>query len=175
MGKSESNKDFGVETGTISIPKNGPLIPVAGLMPKKIVTPYKANGIVTVGQQTIKHNGLNSASKVKMSFEKPIALTSAEYNSLISDPLSHSPSKTQVDWKIVQKTKLTSNQTFLEYYFQTMAGFSEGRTKTNQDSVYLNVEILSSHECSMFAVFDGHGTLGHKVSDFLKRHLTGMS
>ena len=65
------------------------------------------------------------------------------------------------------------NVTFKEYYYQTMAGYSDGRTKTNQDTFYMNMSIKKSTLCSLFAVFDGHGPLGHRVSDFLKKNLTG--
>ena len=65
------------------------------------------------------------------------------------------------------------NRTFVEYYFQTYPGYSDGRTKTNQDSVYINIDFKMAENLSVFAVFDGHGTLGHKVSDYLKKCLTG--
>jgi serine/threonine protein phosphatase PrpC len=54
---------------------------------------------------------------------------------------------------------------------KTMAGFSEGKTKTNQDSVFSCPSLKGAGNCSLFAVFDGHGTLGHKVSNFLKLHI----
>jgi serine/threonine protein phosphatase PrpC len=54
---------------------------------------------------------------------------------------------------------------------KTMAGFSEGKTKTNQDSVFCCPNLKGSGNSSLFAVFDGHGTLGHKVSSFLKLHI----
>jgi hypothetical protein len=69
--------------------------------------------------------------------------------------------------------KDTANKTFSEYYFQTHPGYSDGRTKTNQDSVFIQVDFDETDSCSAFAVFDGHGTLGHKVSEFLKKALTG--
>lgn len=69
--------------------------------------------------------------------------------------------------------KVTANKTFIEYYFQTHPGYSDGRTKTNQDSVFIQVDFEQSDNCSAFAVFDGHGTLGHKVSEFLKKALSG--
>lgn len=72
------------------------------------------------------------------------------------------------------KTPTTvQNETFLEFYFQTMAGYSDGRTKTNQDAYYINANIKRSANCSLFAVFDGHGPLGHRVSEQLKKTLTG--
>lgn len=54
---------------------------------------------------------------------------------------------------------------------KSMAGFSEGKTKTNQDSVFSCPTLKGSSNSSLFAVFDGHGTLGHKVSNFLKLHI----
>ncbi len=69
-------------------------------------------------------------------------------------------------------TNSLQNVTFKEYYFQTMPGFSDGRTKTNQDAFYINFAIKGSIQSSLFAVFDGHGPQGHRVSDFLKRSLT---
>lgn len=69
-------------------------------------------------------------------------------------------------------TSSLQNITFKEYYFQTMPGFSDGRTKTNQDAYYINFAIRGSTQSSLFAVFDGHGPQGHRVSDFLKRALT---
>lgn len=67
----------------------------------------------------------------------------------------------------------TLNVTFKEYYYMTMPGFSDGRVKTNQDAFYINISIKNSNQCSLYAVFDGHGPLGHKVSEFLKKNLTG--
>ena len=72
-----------------------------------------------------------------------------------------------------KKTQPGMNETFSEYYFQSMPGFSDGKVKTNQDAYYINICIKGSTLCSLFAVFDGHGPLGHKVSEFLKRNLTG--
>ena len=69
-------------------------------------------------------------------------------------------------------TSSLQNITFKEYYFQTMPGFSDGRTKTNQDEYYINFTLRGSNQSSLFAVFDGHGPQGHRVSDFLKRSLT---
>ena len=54
---------------------------------------------------------------------------------------------------------------------KTMAGFSEGKTKTNQDSMFSCTALKGSSNSSLFAVFDGHGTLGHKVSGYLKLHI----
>lgn len=68
---------------------------------------------------------------------------------------------------------VTMNHTFSEYFFQSMAGSSDGKIKINQDTVYVDTGPGGSRECSLFGVFDGHGTLGHKVSDYLRKHLQG--
>ena len=88
------------------------------------------------------------------------------------------PIKPSNNQKPISAIKVTTspplpNETFGEFYFQTMSGYSDGRTKINQDSSYMNISIKKTTNCSLFGVFDGHGTLGHKVSDFLKKHLTG--
>lgn len=93
--------------------------------------------------------------------------------------IKHEGSKvatTMTEWRDahMNKNKLhptISSPPYIEYYFQTLAGFSEGRTKINQDSVCVHMETMSASSCSILAVFDGHGALGHKVSDFLKRNL----
>jgi hypothetical protein len=67
------------------------------------------------------------------------------------------------------------NNTFKEYYFQTMAGFSDGRTKTNQDSVLFRIGLSGNVNTSLFCVFDGHGINGHRVSDYLRNHISRRS
>lgn len=70
--------------------------------------------------------------------------------------------------------KVPNNSTvFVRQFNKTLAGYSEGKTKTNQDSVYANCHVKGSNNCALFAVFDGHGMQGHKVSQFLKTNLTG--
>jgi hypothetical protein len=64
------------------------------------------------------------------------------------------------------------NETFIQYYYQTLAGYSDGRTKINQDAYYVNTCYKMSVNCSIFGVFDGHGNFGHRVSDYLKKSLT---
>lgn len=63
---------------------------------------------------------------------------------------------------------------FLKQFSKTIAGYSDGKTKTNQDSIYVNCNVKGSSNCALFGVFDGHGTMGHKVSQFLKANVTGM-
>lgn len=54
---------------------------------------------------------------------------------------------------------------------KTQAGFSEGKTKTNQDAIFYSCNLKSSPNCALFGVFDGHGVQGHKVSAFIKSNL----
>ena len=42
-----------------------------------------------------------------------------------------------------------------------MAGRSEGRAKTNQDSYFAYTSLPGEEDLSLFAVFDGHGLEGH--------------
>ena len=62
---------------------------------------------------------------------------------------------------------------FIKHFSKTQPGFSEGKTKTNQDMMVVKPSIKDSHNAAVFAVFDGHGAFGHKVSGFLKDHLIG--
>lgn len=64
------------------------------------------------------------------------------------------------------------NNTFKEYYYQTMAGFSDGKTKTNQDAVSFYIGLSGNVNTSLFCVFDGHGMSGHRVSDYLRNNVT---
>lgn len=114
-----------------------------------------------------------AAFKVTKKSDKMPILSSFQEKEDTEHKPKQTATKTQIDWKIVHKPNITQNQTFLEYFFQSMAGYSEGKTKTNQDSVYFNVDLHSATNTSLFGVFDGHGVLGHKVSDFLKKNITG--
>lgn len=67
----------------------------------------------------------------------------------------------------------TNNSLFIKTFSKTQPGFSEGKTKTNQDMVVAKLSIKESQNAALFAVFDGHGAFGHKVSGFLKEHVVG--
>lgn len=69
--------------------------------------------------------------------------------------------------------KFIKSNVYLKCFSKTIPGFSEGKTKTNQDTIYVNGNIKGAKNCSLFAAFDGHGALGHKVSQYLKSCLTG--
>lgn len=55
----------------------------------------------------------------------------------------------------------------------TMAGRSEGKAKTNQDSYFAHTSMMNNPEMALFAVFDGHGLHGHRVSNFLISNIIG--
>lgn len=57
---------------------------------------------------------------------------------------------------------------------KSQAGFSEGKTKTNQDAIFYNINLKASPNCGLFGVFDGHGLQGHKVSSFIKENLRSI-
>lgn len=52
---------------------------------------------------------------------------------------------------------------------RTKAGHSGSTAKTNQDAYVIETDYLGHKDCLYSAVFDGHGTQGHKVSEFLKK------
>ncbi len=129
--------------------------------------PHKRLPVLSAGK---KHFTVISKSK-----------SSSEFTPLVSPTVTDEPKTPKTPIKVIYpkspvvepKKDPFINETFTEYYYQTMPGFSDGRTKTNQDSFYVNISVHQSTKCSLYAVFDGHGPLGHKVSDFLKRNLTG--
>ncbi len=57
----------------------------------------------------------------------------------------------------------------------TLGGRSEGKAKTNQDSYFAHTSILNNPQMALFAVFDGHGLHGHRVSNFLISNIMGIS
>lgn len=70
--------------------------------------------------------------------------------------------------------KTPKSNVFIKCHSKVVAGYSEGKTKTNQDTVYLYGLVKDSKNCSLFGAFDGHGVQGHKVSQYLKSQLTGI-
>lgn len=95
------------------------------------------------------------------------------------DPLSENKFEKQVkalpkstSKQVEEKTSKTT--VFLKFHSKTMPGYSDGKIKTNQDTVYCNGHVKESKNCALFAAFDGHGMQGHKVSQYLKSQLTGI-
>lgn len=68
-----------------------------------------------------------------------------------------------------------SNMVLHSLCAKSQAGFSEGKTKTNQDAVFHSISLKASPNCALFGVFDGHGLQGHKVSGFIKQNLKSRS
>ena len=66
---------------------------------------------------------------------------------------------------------LLKSTVLLRQFSKTVAGYSDGKTKTNQDSMFVSTGVKNSTNCALFAVFDGHGLQGHKVSQHLKANL----
>jgi hypothetical protein len=62
----------------------------------------------------------------------------------------------------------------IRQFSKSTAGFSDGKTKTNQDTVFVNFNVKQSLNCALFGVFDGHGLQGHKVSQHLKANILGI-
>lgn len=57
--------------------------------------------------------------------------------------------------------------------YQTIAGRSAGKMKTNQDSFFINTNMKEDSGIALCAVYDGHGLHGHRVSGFLVNNLKG--
>ena len=139
-----------------------------------------ADGIITP-EKNYPHKRLPVISAVKKNFSVMSKSRSAHEIPAPSIPYvlerPETPQKIKINHHPQYEAKHLAlvNQTFKEYYYQTMAGYSDGRTKTNQDAFYINTSLKNSSNCSLFAVFDGHGPLGHKVSEFLKKNLTGIN
>lgn len=60
-----------------------------------------------------------------------------------------------------------TNSATMRYCSKSNPGFSDGKVKTNQDAVAAYVD-SKGNRFAYFAVFDGHGVFGHKVSGLLK-------
>jgi len=56
---------------------------------------------------------------------------------------------------------------------KTVAGMSMGRSKENQDSSIVEINVLGIQQTSLIGVFDGHGVDGGKISKFLSDNLKG--
>ena len=58
-----------------------------------------------------------------------------------------------------------------KYAFRSRGGRLPGRTKVNQDNFIIERNLCNQRGVWLFAVCDGHGTYGHKVSGHIKMHL----
>jgi hypothetical protein len=74
---------------------------------------------------------------------------------------------------ITSSPNIKKNKAGLKGYIypgvRTKAGHSGSTAKTNQDAYVVETDYLGHKDCLYSAVFDGHGTQGHKVSEFLKK------
>lgn len=62
-----------------------------------------------------------------------------------------------------------------EHYELSQAGLNyNGKTKTNQDNYVFLESLLNVKHFDIFGVFDGHGTNGHFVSNFIKVSVTNF-
>lgn len=59
------------------------------------------------------------------------------------------------------------------FALRTVPGKKNGARKINQDSAFYEGKVLGYENLSLYAVFDGHGPVGHKVSKYLSRNLLG--
>jgi hypothetical protein len=110
----------------------------------------------SVGKQTSAHT-----AKVLLS-----GLRGKETNNEPVEPKQKLKTKTNV--AVIEKL---SNMVVETICAKTQAGFSEGKTKTNQDMIFSSINLKSSPNSALFGVFDGHGLQGHKVSGFIKNNL----
>lgn len=59
-----------------------------------------------------------------------------------------------------------------KYAFATRCGYQPGNlNKPNQDAFILVPNFKKTKYSHFFGVCDGHGSIGHEASDFVKRHL----
>lgn len=59
--------------------------------------------------------------------------------------------------------------------YKTQAGkLNSYQTKTNQDSFLISTSILGIKSYNIFGVFDGHGSQGHLISDYVKTYFNSF-
>ncbi len=77
--------------------------------------------------------------------------------------------------KIERKTSSSKSCLISSVSYKTQAGkVSAFQSKTNQDSFMILTNILNIKAFNIFGVFDGHGTQGHLISDYLKTYFTSF-
>lgn len=68
------------------------------------------------------------------------------------------------------KRKDPNNKTLVYIGTRTKGGHSGATPKTNQDTFVIELDYMGLNDSIYAAVFDGHGTQGHKVSGYLRVH-----
>lgn len=117
---------------------------------------------------------------ISVSPSKPRKMKNLRKIKNTADP--HSKKKKSSQKKILVKRKLPSPVSspddsnvvdktikFRSIGKRTVPGAKNGKKKVNQDSIFIDTHILGKgrERISLFAVFDGHGQNGDKVSRFL--------
>lgn len=89
-------------------------------------------------------------------------------------PKIHSNQKSGILFKqnrIFKKRKPLTTEVFNSFGYKTVGGMSEGVSKLNQDSIYLESSVMQNPYICLMAVMDGHGMQGHRVSGFLRLNI----
>lgn len=73
--------------------------------------------------------------------------------------------------KMFQMRKPLAREVFSSLGYKSIAGMSEGVSKLNQDSVYVETRVLQDPNICLLGVMDGHGMQGHRVSGFLRLNI----
>lgn len=60
----------------------------------------------------------------------------------------------------------------LKYSYRSKKGYTPNTVKTNQDAYVINTSIGKKSWQHYFGICDGHGSLGHHVSSFIKTNLS---
>ena len=72
--------------------------------------------------------------------------------------------------KCKDTTELKEERNVIYHHEQSQPGLNfKGEIKTNQDNYIFIESLFNLKNCDIFGVFDGHGSNGHQVSDFIKK------
>lgn len=125
-------------------------------------TPFKSPPL-TVSDQKAK-----TEKKAPRIIKKPIPEPLNKENPVVSN---FSPQKIVVNKK--SNLNISSREVFSAVGVVSIPGRSEGRMKTNQDSVVVDTNLQGDSGSSLVGVFDGHGLQGHRVSSILASTAAG--
>lgn len=110
-------------------------------------------------------------SSIKLKRLKPVTLkkkynSESERTTFVSGIKGDSSKVDEADRFIVHNSSLLS-----KVGAASIPGFSEGVQKINQDSYLVETLEINGEEASIIAVLDGHGVVGHRVSNFLRMNI----